>query len=77
MGATDLADFLVTKGVPFRSAHEIVARAVRFALDKQKRLDEIDLSDFSPYFGDLPPDYLLPENIVKRKALPGGTGAAS
>ena len=28
MGATDLADFLVMKGVPFRSAHEIVARAV-------------------------------------------------
>src|ERR1041384_5880105 len=32
MGATDLADFLVMKGVPFRNAHEIVARAVRSAL---------------------------------------------
>src|SRR5437870_1503267 len=36
MGATDLADFLVMKGVPFRSAHEIVARAVREALQQNK-----------------------------------------
>ena len=67
MGATDLADFLVVKGVPFRSAHEIVARAVREALDQKKQLNEIDLSAFSPFFSELPPDYLAPENIVNRK----------
>jgi argininosuccinate lyase len=67
MGATDLADFLVTKGVVFRSAHEIVARAVREALDQKKQLNEIDLSAFSPFFSELPPDYLSPENIVNRK----------
>src|SRR5262245_39970273 len=67
MGATDLADFLVMKGVPFRSAHEIVARAVREALDQNKQLNEIDLSAFSPYFSELPADYLTPENIVARK----------
>ncbi len=76
MGATDLADFLVTKGVPFRASHEIVARAVRSALDQGKQLDEIDLREFSPFFADLPPDYLAPERIVARKALIGGTGAA-
>jgi len=58
---------LVTKGVPFRSAHEIVARAVREALDQKKQLNEIDLSAFSPFFSELPPDYLSPENIVNRK----------
>src|SRR5205085_4564154 len=42
MGATDLADFLVMKAVPFRSAHEIVARAVREALQQNKQLTEID-----------------------------------
>jgi argininosuccinate lyase len=67
MGATDLADFLVMKGVPFRNAHEIVARAVREALDQNKQLNEIDLSAFSPHFSELPADYLTPENIVARK----------
>ena len=68
MGATDLADFLVMKGVPFRSAHEIVARAVRAALDAKKQLNEIDLAPFSPFFAELPADYLRPENIVGRKS---------
>jgi len=70
MGATDLADFLVMKGVPFRSAHEIVARAVREALEQKKQLNEIDLSAFSPFFSELPADYLAPENIVARKSHP-------
>jgi argininosuccinate lyase len=74
MGATDLADFLVTKGVPFRASHEMVGRAVRRALEQGKRLDEIDLTEFSPLFRDLPPDYLVPERIVERKSLTGGTG---
>jgi argininosuccinate lyase len=68
MGATDLADFLVMKGVPFRNAHEIVARAVREALEHGKQLNEIDLSGFSPFFSELPKDYLKPENIVSRKS---------
>src|SRR6266581_4389610 len=68
MGAADLADFLVMKGIPFRSAHEIVARAVREALQQRKQLDEIDLTTFSPLFSELPADYLAPENIVNRKS---------
>jgi argininosuccinate lyase len=67
MGATDLADYLVGKGVAFRSAHEIVARAVRQALAEGKQLSEMDLASFSSDFADLPPDYLLPANIVARK----------
>jgi argininosuccinate lyase len=67
MGATDLADYLVMKGVPFRNAHETVGRAVRDAIARQKRLDEIDLTAFSPLFADLPADYLTAANIVNRK----------
>jgi len=67
MGATDLADFLVTKGVPFRTAHEIVGRAVRAALEQQKELSEINLAAYSPFFAELPADYLNPENVVNRK----------
>ena len=68
MGATDLADFLVMKGVPFRSAHEIVGRAVREALEQHKQLNEIDLPAYSEFFSELPADYLTPENIVNRKS---------
>jgi argininosuccinate lyase len=67
MGATDLADYLVNKGMPFRKAHEVVAQAVRAALNEGKQLAEVNLSSFSPEFADLPKDYLLAANIVKRK----------
>jgi argininosuccinate lyase len=77
MGAADLADFLVTKGVPFRAAHEIVGRAVRTALDQGVQLSELNLSECASLFADLPPDYLMPENIIARKALVGGTGHQS
>jgi argininosuccinate lyase len=67
MGATDLADYLVLKGVPFRTAHDIVARAVRAALTEGKQLADVDLKSFSAAFADIPADYLLPSNIVARK----------
>jgi argininosuccinate lyase len=67
MGATDLADYLVGRGVPFRHAHEIVARAVRQALAEGKTLAAMDLTAFSPEFASLPADYLLPAHIVARK----------
>jgi argininosuccinate lyase len=74
MGAADLADFLVTKGVPFRTSHEIVGHAVRAAIEKGKPLDQIDLTEFSPFFSELPADYLSAANVVARKSLIGGTG---
>ena len=74
MGAADLADFLVQKGIPFRTAHETVGQAVRFALEQNKGLNEIDLAVFSAHFADLPADYLAPANIVNRKSIFGGTG---
>jgi argininosuccinate lyase len=43
--ATDLADYLVRKGVAFRDAHEIVGKAVRQAIDSGRRLDELDLEE--------------------------------
>ena len=67
MGATDLADFLVLKGMPFRKAHEVVAQAVRTALNEGKQLSELDLTKFSAEFKDLPKDYLAATNIVARK----------
>jgi argininosuccinate lyase len=67
MGATDLADYLVLQGMPFRKAHEVVAQAVRGALNEGKQLSEMNLAGFSPEFAKLPKDYLVPANIVARK----------
>jgi len=52
--ATDLADYLVAKGMPFREAHGVVAGLVQYAIDKGKALDKLSLADykkFSPKFG--------------------------
>jgi argininosuccinate lyase len=50
--ATDLADYLVKKGLPFREAHEVVARAVRFADNRQRDLSALELSELK-HFSDL------------------------
>jgi argininosuccinate lyase len=55
--ATDLAGYLVQRGLPFRDAHEVVGRAVRLALDRGARLEDLPLADLqalSPLFG---PDF--------------------
>ncbi len=44
--ATDAADYLVKKGMPFRSAHEVVGKMVAYALDKGKSLDEFTMEEF-------------------------------
>lgn len=46
MNATDLADYLVRKGMPFREAHGVAARAVRAAIDKKARLEDLSMEDF-------------------------------
>ncbi|HCA27042.1 MAG TPA: argininosuccinate lyase [Betaproteobacteria bacterium] len=53
--ATDLADYLVKKGMPFRDAHEVVARAVRFGEEQERDLSVLTLDElraFSPLIGD-------------------------
>ena len=52
--ATDLAGYLVQRGLPFRDAHEVVGRAVRLALERGVRLEALPLEDLralSPLFG--------------------------
>ncbi len=46
LNATDLADYLVAKGLPFRSAHAIVGRLVKYCIDNKKRLEELSLEEF-------------------------------
>ncbi|MDR3348458.1 MAG: argininosuccinate lyase [Acidaminococcales bacterium] len=77
--ATDLADYLVKKGLPFRRAHEIVGKCVACALQKGKSLQDIDLKTyqtFSPLFaGDLF-DFIRPETCVRNRASYGGPSPA-
>lgn len=47
--ATDLADYLVKKGMPFRDAHEVVARAVKHAADKGCDLSDLSLTDLQAF----------------------------
>ena len=74
--ATDLADYLVKKGLPFRDAHEAVARAVRAAEQKScdlARLPIEELRAFSPLVGDDVYGVLSLEGSVASRNHPGGT----
>jgi argininosuccinate lyase len=51
LNATDLADYLAAKGVPFREAHEISGKAVRYALERGKRLDDLSLEEYRQWTG--------------------------
>ncbi len=74
--ATDLADYLVRKGVPFRDAHEAVARAVRHADERGVELAELpdaELKSFAPAIGADARAVLTLEGSVASRNHPGGT----
>jgi argininosuccinate lyase len=74
--ATDLADYLVRRGVPFRDAHEAVARAVRAAEAKGGDLTHLsigELRQFAPQVGEDVHRVLSPEGSVAARNHPGGT----
>jgi argininosuccinate lyase len=47
--ATDLADYLVRKGTPFRDAHEVVGRTVRLCVETKRELDELSLDELKTF----------------------------
>ena len=74
--ATDLADYLVKRGLPFREAHEAVSRAVRFASDRGVDLAALPLSDlrqFSPLIDQDVFAALTLEGSIQARNHPGGT----
>lgn len=77
--ATELADYLVRQGVPFREAHAVVGRLVRLALSRGVELDGLDLADLqgaSPHLGPEALQLLDPVAAVEAKNSPGGTAPA-
>jgi argininosuccinate lyase len=76
MNATELADYLVRKGMPFRDAHEVIGKIVMRAIELGKELDQLSLAElreFSPLFaGDVHLALSL-EQTLKSKSQVGGT----
>ncbi|UCH50366.1 MAG: argininosuccinate lyase [Chloroflexota bacterium] len=73
--ATDLADYLAKKGLPFRQAHSIVGKLVQYAISKDKGFQELSLDEyrnFSPFFAD---DVygITVETSVEARDIIGGT----
>jgi argininosuccinate lyase len=80
MVATDMADYLVTKGVAFRDAHRCVGEAVRYAIDEKKDVQDLSLADlkkFSQAFDEDIFDILTIEQMVNRRLSLGGTAKAN
>jgi argininosuccinate lyase len=76
MNATELADYLVRKGVPFREAHEVVGKVVMFALEQRKEIEELTLEEFANFSSQISSDVfecLTLERTLGAKAAQGGT----
>lgn len=77
--ATDIADYLVKKGVPFREAHGITGAIVRMCEEEHKdffKLRTEELKRFSPAIDDDIAEYLKPESSPERKLSSGSTAKA-
>jgi argininosuccinate lyase len=56
LNATELADYLVKKGVPFRTAHDTVGKVILFAMEKKKELHELNLNEFATFSDSISED---------------------
>ncbi|MBR0060218.1 MAG: argininosuccinate lyase, partial [Selenomonadaceae bacterium] len=74
--ATDLADYLVKKNLPFRQAHEVAGKLVHFCIERGVYLKDLTLDDFkkfSPLFAADIHDAIKPETCVAARNSQGGT----
>lgn len=75
--ATDMADYLAKKGLPFRQAHAVVGNAVHYCIEHHKVLLDLSMEEFrsmSPLFEEDIKEALSIENCVKNRESYGGTG---
>lgn len=73
--ATDVADYLVKKGVPFRSAHEIIGKMVLYCIDNSKTIDRLTMDEFKRFSDKIGEDVyseISLERCVSGRSLPGG-----
>lgn len=77
--ATDVADYLVRQGVPFREAHEIVGATVRYCEDNRKELHDLTIEEWkqlNAHFDESVLDTVLVDNSVAARNSYGGTAPA-
>ncbi|GAA3412743.1 argininosuccinate lyase [Paenibacillus hodogayensis] len=74
--ATDIADYLASKGMPFRQAHEVIGKTVLYCIQQQKYLLDLTLPEFlqfSDLFDENIYEVLQPERVVDARNVYGGT----
>ena len=74
--ATDVADYLVKHGLPFRDAHAVVGRMVAYCIAHNTVIDALSLEEFktfSPLFGEDIYDAISLETCVNQRRLVGGS----
>ncbi len=73
--ATDLADYLVRKGVPFRQAHGVVGKLVQYAMEKGKSFEELSLSEYQSFSSLFAEDVysITVESSLEARSARGGT----
>ncbi len=74
--ATELADYLVKKGLPFRDAHRVVGEIVLYCIDKKKSIEQLNLEELHGFQSTFQKDVLTilsPEDVVNSKISYGGT----
>jgi argininosuccinate lyase len=74
--ATDIADYLVTKGMPFRQAHEVIGKIVLYCIQNKKYLLDINIEEyrgFSKLFHNDIYKILMPEHVAGARNSYGGT----
>ncbi|HHW31668.1 MAG TPA: argininosuccinate lyase [Clostridiaceae bacterium] len=75
INATDVADYLVKKGIPFRSAHEIVGKMVFYCIQQQKAIEELSLDELKSFSDKIDHDIyeeISLEKCVSSRNVPGG-----
>ena len=80
LNATDMADYLVTKGMPFREAHSCVGKAVSYAQEKKKELQELTLKELKTFSSMIKKDIydvLTIKQMINRRKSFGGTAVES
>ncbi len=74
--ATDIADYLVNKGIPFRTAHKITGSIVKYCIENNKNLDELTIEEFKNFSDNFDEDifeFISLKNVVNRRNSFGGT----
>lgn len=75
--ATDLADYLVTKGMPFRQAHEVVGQIVRYCIERNTCLEKLTVEQYRSFHASFDASILevvQPLAVMKARTSKGGTG---